>query len=138
VPWRRHARAVDVLDVGELLGVIVVIDADLDVLERVVRRRRAQVHMAAVDQVGRARDELGDRAADVARLVLDGRAAPARPAVVSEKSPPNAMTVGQRPATRTAGAQPAMASVTRTALSTKAASQRARGWVDFETRAHLE
>lgn len=71
MPRCRRARAIHDLCRVYVLGVVVIIDANLDVPELVVGLLRAHVDVPAVDQRGRASDELGD----VAARRFDGRAA---------------------------------------------------------------
>lgn len=75
MPRRRRAFAEELLDRVEQLGVIVVINADLDESARCVGWHRALEDVTALDDrldVGRAHGVLGDGAADFARGMLAG------------------------------------------------------------------
>lgn len=68
VSRRRFACAVESLGRVQVFWLVVNVDADLDNAELVVRRRAAREHLAAINQVGRARNPLRDLTARVADL----------------------------------------------------------------------
>lgn len=72
MPRRRRASAVELLDRVELIGVIVVVDTELDeTARRVGRGSRAFEHVATIDGADGASGVLRERSADIAGAALD-------------------------------------------------------------------